>query len=59
MCYQANTLREAFLHYFFLFKDYSSTISKKLKRLLLVLKMEVSLLSAIADVSRMFHFLHV
>lgn len=43
--------------FFFPFKDYSSTMDKKLKRLVLVLKMEMALL--FADGSRMFHFLHV
>lgn len=47
----------SFSRYFFFFKDYSSTVDKKLKRLVLVLKMEIALL--FADGSRMFHFLHV
>ncbi|CAN8187449.1 unnamed protein product, partial [Coccothraustes coccothraustes] len=38
-------------------QNYSSTVDKKLKRLVLVLKMEIALL--FADGSRMFHFLHV
>lgn len=45
--------------FFFFFQDYSSTMDKKLKGLLLVLKMEVALLFAISDASRMFHFLQV
>lgn len=49
----------SFSRFFFFFKDCSSTMDKKLKRLLLVLKMEIALLFAISDVSRMFHFLHV
>lgn len=44
---------------FFFFKDYSSTMDKKLKRLLLVLKMEIALFFAIPGVSGMLYFLHV
>lgn len=58
MCYQANTVWEAFLDFFF-FKDCSSTMDKKLKRLLLVLEMKIALLFAIPDVSRMIHFLQI
>lgn len=51
------SLRSFSRFFFSSFKDYSSSVDKKLKRLVLVLKMEMALL--FADGSRMFHFLHV
>lgn len=37
------SLRSFSRFFFFFFKDYSSTVDKKLKRLVLVLKMEIAL----------------